>query len=188
MLLEDKTAVIYGGAGSIGSAAAAAFAREGARVYLAGRTRETLDQVVERIRKDGGSAQAAVVDALDGDQVDAHADAVAAAAGGIDISLNVIAHCDVQGTPLIDMDLDDFRRPVVNAISTTFLTACAAARHMRKAGRGVGRGRQEALRAGAGGAVDLGQAAADQLGRRQRRRQPVQRPVGPVLDLPEVGN
>ena len=34
MLLEGKTAVIYGGAGSIGSAAAKAFAREGAHVYL----------------------------------------------------------------------------------------------------------------------------------------------------------
>jgi NAD(P)-dependent dehydrogenase (short-subunit alcohol dehydrogenase family) len=137
MLLEGKTAVIYGGAGSIGSAAATAFAREGAHVYLAGRTQATLDRVVDEIRRSGGSAQAAVVDALDADQVGVHADAVAAAAGGIDISLNVIAHGDVQGTPLIDMDLDDFRRPVVNAISTTFLTACAAARHMRKAGGGV---------------------------------------------------
>src|SRR5260221_12978007 len=39
MLLEQKTAVIYGAGGAIGSAVARAFAREGARVYLAGRTR-----------------------------------------------------------------------------------------------------------------------------------------------------
>ena len=137
MLLEGKTAVIYGGAGSIGSAAAKAFAREGARVYLAGRTQATLDAVADQIRAAGGTAHAAVVDALDADQVDAHADAVAAAGGAIDISLNVIQHGDVQGTPLVDMDLDDFRRPVVNAISTTFLTARAAARHMRATGGGV---------------------------------------------------
>ncbi|HEY4729379.1 MAG TPA: 3-oxoacyl-ACP reductase, partial [Actinomycetes bacterium] len=37
MLLEDKTAVVYGGAGSVGAAVARAFAREGARVFLAGR-------------------------------------------------------------------------------------------------------------------------------------------------------
>jgi NAD(P)-dependent dehydrogenase (short-subunit alcohol dehydrogenase family) len=40
MLLEGKNAVIYGGGGAIGGAVARAFAREGARVFLAGRTRE----------------------------------------------------------------------------------------------------------------------------------------------------
>ena len=33
-LLENKNAVIYGGGGAIGSAAARAFAREGAKVFL----------------------------------------------------------------------------------------------------------------------------------------------------------
>ena len=45
MLLEDKNAVIYGGGGSIGGAAGRAFAREGARVFLAGRTRVRLEDV-----------------------------------------------------------------------------------------------------------------------------------------------
>src|SRR5215216_2960806 len=45
MLLENKNAVIYGGSGSVGSAVARAFAREGARVFLAGRTIATLDAV-----------------------------------------------------------------------------------------------------------------------------------------------
>jgi 3-oxoacyl-[acyl-carrier protein] reductase len=40
MLLEDKNAVIYGAGGAIGGALAPAFAREGAAVVLAGRTRE----------------------------------------------------------------------------------------------------------------------------------------------------
>ena len=39
MLLEGRTAVVYGGAGSVGGAVARAFAGEGARVFLAGRTR-----------------------------------------------------------------------------------------------------------------------------------------------------
>jgi NADP-dependent 3-hydroxy acid dehydrogenase YdfG len=38
MLLEHKSAVIYGTGGAIGGAAARAFAREGARLFLAGRT------------------------------------------------------------------------------------------------------------------------------------------------------
>jgi NAD(P)-dependent dehydrogenase (short-subunit alcohol dehydrogenase family) len=45
VLLENRNAVIHGGAGSIGGAVARAFAREGARVFLAGRTPAKLDRV-----------------------------------------------------------------------------------------------------------------------------------------------
>ena len=44
MLLKDKIAVIYGGAGAVGSAIAKAFAKEGAIVYLGGRTLENLEK------------------------------------------------------------------------------------------------------------------------------------------------
>jgi 3-oxoacyl-[acyl-carrier protein] reductase len=137
MLLQDKNAVVYGGGGAIGGAAARAFAREGARVFLAGRTRASLEAVVEDIRSAGGVAEMAEVDALDGRAVDAHADAVAAEAGGIDVSFNLISHGDVQGTPMAEMKLEDYLRPVVTAVSTTFLTARAAARHMIRQGSGV---------------------------------------------------
>ena len=137
MLLADKSAVIYGGGGMIGGAVARAFAREGARVFLAGRTMEKLDTVAEEIRSAGGAAETAQVDALDAAAVDEHADAVAAEAGGIDISFNLITHGDVQGTPMAQMELEDYVRPVVTAVSTTFLTARAAARHMIRRGAGV---------------------------------------------------
>ena len=137
MLLADKSAVIYGGGGMIGGAVARAFAREGARVFLAGRTMEKLDTAAEEIRSAGGAAETAQVDALDAAAVDEHADAVAAEAGGIDISFNLITHGDVQGTPMAEMELEDYVRPVVTAVSTTFLTARAAARHMIRRGSGV---------------------------------------------------
>lgn len=38
-MLDDKAAVIYGAGGSTGGAVARAFASEGARVFLAGRTK-----------------------------------------------------------------------------------------------------------------------------------------------------
>jgi hypothetical protein len=60
VLLEHKSAVIYGGGGAI-----------------------------------GGAAETAQVDALDGTAVDTHADAMAAEAGGIDISFNLISHGNV---------------------------------------------------------------------------------------------
>jgi 3-oxoacyl-[acyl-carrier protein] reductase len=137
VLLEGKTAVVYGGGGAIGGAVARAFAREGARVFLAGRTQAKLEQVAEAIRSAGGVAETAQVDALDEGSVDAHADAVAAAAGSIDISFNLISHGDVQGTPMAEMDVEDYLRPVVTAVRTNFLTWRAAARHMTRQGSGV---------------------------------------------------
>jgi NAD(P)-dependent dehydrogenase (short-subunit alcohol dehydrogenase family) len=47
MLLKNKNAVIYGGGGAIGGAVARVFAREGARVFLAGRTLQSLEKVAE---------------------------------------------------------------------------------------------------------------------------------------------
>ena len=137
MLLESKNAVIYGGGGAIGGAVARAFAREGARVFLAGRTRATLEKVADEIRSAGGTAETAEVDALDEQAVDRHADAVAAEAGSIDISFNLITHPHAHGTPLAEMALEDFMPAIVTATSTTFLTSRAAARHMIRRGSGV---------------------------------------------------
>ncbi|NGO15200.1 SDR family oxidoreductase [Streptomyces sp. HC44] len=137
MLLNNKTAIVYGAGGSIGGAVARTFAREGARVHLAGRTRETLDAVAKDITSAGGHAETAVVDALDEAAVDAHAASVAAEAGGIDISLNLVTRGDVQGVPIVDMAVDDFVRPVVTGITTNLITARAAVRHMAERGSGV---------------------------------------------------
>jgi 3-oxoacyl-[acyl-carrier protein] reductase len=91
VLLENRNAVIYGGGGAIGGAVARAFAREGARVHLAGRTRKSLEEVADAIRASGGTAETDQVDALDEEAVDRHADAVAERAGSLDISFNLIS-------------------------------------------------------------------------------------------------
>jgi len=137
MLLQDKNAVIYGAGGSIGGAVATAFAREGARVHLVGRTQAKLDAVADRIRSAGGSAETARVDALAKAEVDAHADAVVAQSGGIDISFNLISHPYTHGIPMVEMTPEDYLAPVQVAVRTTFLTAAAAARHMVNQGSGV---------------------------------------------------
>ena len=72
MLLENKNAVIYGAGGDVGSAVARAFAREGARVFLVGRTLGPLEAVAEEITQGGGMAEVAQVDALDGQAVEQH--------------------------------------------------------------------------------------------------------------------
>ena len=137
MLLENKNAIIYGGGGSIGGEVARTFAREGATVFLAGRTKESLDAVAGDITAAGGSAEVAVVDALDEKAVDDHARAVVAQAGSIDVSLNLATRGDVQGIPLVEMTTADFVRPITTGITTTFITARAAARQMIEQGSGV---------------------------------------------------
>jgi|SRR5882757_1593102 len=137
MLLAGKNAIVYGAAGRIGTAMSTAFAREGAKVHLTGRTAKTLDALADKIRSDGGRAETAVVDALDEQAVDEHAAAVAANDGSVDISVCVIDVADHQGTPLAEMVLEDFERPIRIAVRSTFLTARAAARHMIRQRSGV---------------------------------------------------
>ncbi len=137
MLLDGKNAVIYGGGGAIGGAVARAFAQEGARVFLSGRTLATLDNVAEEIRSAGGMAETAQVDALDGQAIEEHAGEVVERAGSIDVSFNAISMRDVQLIPLAQMSHEDFMSPIVTGTSTHFLTARAAGRRMAERGSGV---------------------------------------------------
>jgi NAD(P)-dependent dehydrogenase (short-subunit alcohol dehydrogenase family) len=65
MLLKDKIAVIYGAGGAIGGAVSRAFAREGAHVYLVGRTLASLEATAGDIIRAGGVAHVTQVDAFD---------------------------------------------------------------------------------------------------------------------------
>jgi 7-alpha-hydroxysteroid dehydrogenase len=137
MLLKDRTAIVYGGSGAVGGAVAKAFAREGARVFLAGRTRAKLEMAAEAIRKAGGSADVAPVDATDHDAVEAHLRAVAAVAGPVKIIFNAVGLDDTQGAPLVDTPRERFIAPIVTAMKTWFSTGTAAARHMKANSGGV---------------------------------------------------
>ena len=78
--LEGRVAVVAGGGGAIGAALAEAMAGAGARVAVAGRTKDTLDATVERIRATGSEGLAVTADATD----EADADRiVAATVGGV---------------------------------------------------------------------------------------------------------
>lgn len=137
MLLEGKSAVVYGGGGSVGGAVARAFAGEGANVFLAGRTREPLEAIAADIEGVGGRAEVAVVDALDEQAVDQHVGEIVERAGSIDVSFNAISIQDVQLIPLVDMSREDFMRPIETGMTTHFLTARAAGRRMAAQGSGA---------------------------------------------------
>lgn len=137
MLLTNKSAVIYGAGGAVGITVARAFAREGAKVYLTGRTLAPLDAVAKAITNAGGAAETAQVDALDAQAVERHLDEVMRTSGHIDISFNLIGLDSVQGTPLVGMNQEQFTAPIAKAMATHFITATAAARHMAPNRAGV---------------------------------------------------
>jgi NAD(P)-dependent dehydrogenase (short-subunit alcohol dehydrogenase family) len=137
MLLHNQNAVIYGGSGAIGGAVARVFAREGARVFIAGRTLARLDAVAADIAAAGGTAETAQVDAFDQRAVEKHADAVASKAGGIDIALNAVSVMHDQDTLLADLSLDEFMRPIEGFLRTLFITSKAVAQHTGRKRPGV---------------------------------------------------
>jgi NAD(P)-dependent dehydrogenase (short-subunit alcohol dehydrogenase family) len=137
MLLENKVAIVYGGGGIIGRAVVRAFVSEGARVFIAGRTRHRLDAIAGELAGTGKIAGLGVVDVLDEAAVEEHFGSVVAAAGAVDICFSALSYGDVHGSPLLTMPIDDFMRPVVTATRAQFLTTRAVARHMTQRRSGV---------------------------------------------------
>ena len=109
-MLKDKVAVIYGAAGAVGSTAAHAFAREGARVFLTGRSISKLNKVAEEISSAGLSAEVDEVDALDEQAVDHNLERTFEKTGRIDISFNAIGIPlqGIEGTPLVKLPTERF--------------------------------------------------------------------------------
>jgi NAD(P)-dependent dehydrogenase (short-subunit alcohol dehydrogenase family) len=137
MILKDRVAVVYGGGGAIGGAVARRFAREGAAVYLAGRRRTKLEVLAGEIAAAGGRAHAAVVDALDEQQVERHVAAICAESGRLDIAFNAVGHVHVQGKPLSELTLAEFEAPIHAYARSQFAIAKAASRPMLEQRSGV---------------------------------------------------
>lgn len=137
MLLQNRNAVIYGGGGAVGGAVARAFAREGAKIFLAGRTKAGLDKVATDICSGGGVAESVPLDALDEAAVTGHANRVAETSGGIDIAFNAVGDAGILGTPITQMAYSDFAQPITTVTKAHFNTAKAVAPHMTQQGSGV---------------------------------------------------
>jgi 3-oxoacyl-[acyl-carrier protein] reductase len=137
LLLENKIALIYGAGGAVGGAVSRAFAREGATVFLSGRSLGPVEAVAAEIVAGGGAAASARVDALDEDAVERHVTEVLRKTGRVDVVLNAIGVSAVQGVPLTDISCDDFAAPIATWTRAQFLTGRAAARHRVRARSGV---------------------------------------------------
>ena len=137
--LENKVAVVYGD-GAIGAAIAKAFARQGAKVFLTGRTLKKLDAIAEEILSGGGTVETARLDALNEQAVDKHMSDTVSKTGKIDISFNAIGgflQDDIENLPLTELPVESFLLPITTYAQSHFVTAKAAARRMVKQGHGV---------------------------------------------------
>lgn len=137
MLLTGRTSIVYGASGAVGGAVARAFAREGARVVLAARRREPLDEVSKDIGRSGGLAEVMTVDATDRIAVQRHLDEVTHRLGPVTLMFNAISWDDTQGQVLSEMSFDRFFAPIQTSLTTWFHTGTALAKHMAQHGGGT---------------------------------------------------
>lgn len=126
MLLKDKVVVVSGVGPGMGQSLARLAAKEGAKVVLAARNKEFLDQVAAEIVAEGGQAVAVACDISDTEQCNALAKAAADAyTGRIDGLVNsAFYHGDWSGVE--NADEEDWKKIYdVNALGTLRVTkAC----------------------------------------------------------------
>jgi NAD(P)-dependent dehydrogenase (short-subunit alcohol dehydrogenase family) len=127
MLLKDKTVVIFGGSGAIGSATALVMAKEGAQIFLAARHSDRLEKAADRVRAARGIADILPLDVLDGVQTTTQVAQLAQRTGGIDIVINATGFRHDQGKMLEQLSLSEYRQGFEPFLSAQFTIAQAVA-------------------------------------------------------------
>ncbi len=130
-MLEGKTALITGGGRGIGKAIALAFAREGARVTLAARTREQVEQTAGEI---GANAIALVCDVSDPESVSRMFGEMRERFGDADILVNNAGIA--ESATLVNTTNELWDRHLAINLSGTFYCTRAALPAMLKKGWG----------------------------------------------------
>jgi NAD(P)-dependent dehydrogenase (short-subunit alcohol dehydrogenase family) len=135
MRLENKVALITGGGSGIGEAAAVAFAREGARVAILGRTEEKLEETVRRITEAGGEALAVQGDVSKYADMEGVVGEVVEKWGRLDV---VFANAGINGVwaPIDELKPEEWEKTIAINLTGTFFTIKAAVPALRKQGGG----------------------------------------------------
>jgi NAD(P)-dependent dehydrogenase (short-subunit alcohol dehydrogenase family) len=134
--MQHQVVFISGGGSGIGQAAASVLADRGAKVALAGRTPEELEEVAEAIRRAGGTAITVPCDVSDEKSVREAIATTVEKLGRLDV---VVANAGVNGTwaGIDDLSVDDFRATLDINLVGTFTTIKYAVPHLRRRGGSV---------------------------------------------------
>lgn len=138
--LSNRVVMVTGASSGIGKQLARSLAGNGARVVLAARRTQMLEDVKAQIESAGGTAVAIPMDVANEASTIAAFDAAEAAFGAVD---SVVANAGLAiGGSALGIEIEDFDKMVAVNLRGVFLTAREGARRMvaaGSAGRGHGR-------------------------------------------------
>jgi glucose 1-dehydrogenase len=127
-LLEGKIAVITGGTRGFGYAVAQAFAREGASVVLASRSKEAVEQAVAELAMAGAQVAGIPCNVGNLDQVRALSEHAITAFGGHDVWINNAGLSAPYG-PMADIPVSEFEKVVRTNILGVYYGSLIAIRY-----------------------------------------------------------
>ena len=132
--LEEKTAFIPGGYGGIGEAVAWGLAEAGARIAIAGRSREKAEALARRLSEAGHTAFGIELDARRVESIQAAADTAAEKLGGLTLLVNRIGKNREQ--KLAEVTEETFDDIYGTNLKSAMFLAQAAAKHQIAGARG----------------------------------------------------
>lgn len=132
--LAGRAALVTGASSGLGRHFALTLARAGAKVALAARRLDRLEELQARIEAQGGAAAAVALDVTDAGSAAAAVAEAAARLGPIRVLVNNAGVAATKG--VLEADEEDWDRVVGTNLKGAWLVAQAAARHM--AGHGLG--------------------------------------------------
>lgn len=150
--LQDRVALIYGGTSGLGEATAKLYAKEGAKVAIAGRSVERGNEIVDAIKHEGGEAIFVEVDLMETDQIKQSVQDTVDAFGTIDILYNGAGILD-EYVGIIETDEEEFDQVVQLNIKAPFIATKEVMPIFVEKGKGVviNLGSQGSKFAGVGG-------------------------------------
>ncbi len=120
--LEGKVAIVTGASSGIGRAAASLFAREGAKVVIAARRVEALEQLVGEITEEGGEAAMLAGDLRDESLNEALVGLALGRFGGLDIAFNNAGALGAMGE-VSSVSVEGWRETLDTNLTSAFLAA-----------------------------------------------------------------
>lgn len=132
--MAGRAAIITGGSGGIGKAAALALAKSGVRILIADVSQKDIGGAVSDLQAAGGEAAGFDVDVRDEAQVQKMVDACAKNFGSVDYLVNCAGI--FKHVPFTEMRLDQWQETLDVNLTGTFLCMQKAIVEMLKAGYG----------------------------------------------------
>ena len=133
--LTGKVALITGGGTGIGRAISLAFAREGAKVAVAGRRPEKLNEVVRKVQEAGGEAIGTVCDVAKAQDAERAVAQAERAFGRVNVLVNNAGALSASNIETVAEE--DWDRLMATNLKGPFLMSRAVLKAMRRAGGGA---------------------------------------------------